>query len=67
VAGANGIPHESTTSERGIADIDDLPTGRYTVTIESPGFEPAALADVAIRNGAHVTRRRIEDCRSLKK
>ena len=56
VAGANGIPHESTTSDRGIADIDDLPAGRYTVTIESPGFEPAALADVAIRNGARTSR-----------
>lgn len=56
VAGADRIPHESTTSERGIADIEDLPPGRYTVTIESPGFEPAALAEVAIRNGARTSR-----------
>ena len=40
-----------TTSERGVAIIEGLAPGRYTVQAEFPGFETGILKDVRVRSG----------------
>ena len=44
-------PQSSNANERGEAVFENLPPGKYVVRIESPGFEPADLADVNVRRG----------------
>jgi len=39
------------TSDRGIATVDHLPPGRYSVTGEFPGFELGLLRDLRVRAG----------------
>ena len=39
------------TGQRGDAAFDALAPGRYTIHVESPGFEPAEVRDVRVRAG----------------
>jgi hypothetical protein len=39
------------TSDRGIATVEHLPPGRYSVTAEFPGFELGLLRDLRLRAG----------------
>jgi hypothetical protein len=39
------------TGARGDAVFGALPPGRYTIRVESPGFEPAEVRDVRVRSG----------------
>ena len=39
------------TGARGDAVFDALQPGRYTIHVESPGFEPSAVRDVRVRAG----------------
>ncbi len=55
VRGAEARPVR--TSGLGVAVIDDLPDGRYTIQVEFPGFETAEVRDVRVRGGD--ARRRI--------
>jgi hypothetical protein len=41
----------AATTDAGVAIIPALPQGRYTVTVEFPGFEKRVLADVRVRGG----------------
>jgi hypothetical protein len=54
-AGLRGTP--IVASDVGIASIDNLAAGRYTLLVEFPGFEPATVRDVRVRAG--VTRRTV--------
>jgi len=45
------------TGGTGVAVIDDLPEGRYTVEVEFPGFETAVVRDVRVRGGSAARRR----------
>jgi hypothetical protein len=56
--GAAGVPMAPVaTSDTGVAVVEGLPDGRYTIRAEFPGFRPAELQGVRIRGGE--TRRRI--------
>jgi Carboxypeptidase regulatory-like domain len=44
-------PTTVTTSKVGIATLENLPPGRYTIQAQFPGFEPRVLADVPVRPG----------------
>jgi hypothetical protein len=50
-----GLPgagaHIVATSPVGVAAIDGLVPGRYTLQVESPGFETAVIRDLRIRTG----------------
>jgi hypothetical protein len=39
------------TGDRGIAVFDGIPPGRYTIHVESPGFEPQDARNVRVRAG----------------
>jgi hypothetical protein len=41
----------ATSSDRGLAVFDRIAPGRYSITVEFPGFEPGRLPDVRIRAG----------------
>src|SRR2546428_8218763 len=41
----------ATTSDRGVATIEGVPPGRYTIQAEFPGFEIGTLKDVRVRTG----------------
>src|SRR5690349_9398340 len=41
----------SPTSGKGVATIEGLLPGRYSVQVQFPGFEVGRLADVRIRSG----------------
>ncbi|HEY3883622.1 MAG TPA: carboxypeptidase-like regulatory domain-containing protein, partial [Vicinamibacterales bacterium] len=41
----------AATDSHGIATIDALSTGRYSVTVSFPGFETRTLTDVRVRAG----------------
>ena len=45
------------TGGTGVAVLDDLPEGRYTVGVEFPGFETAVVRDVRVRGGSDARRR----------
>ncbi len=45
------------TGDTGVAVVQDLVDGRYTIQVEFPGFQTAVLRDVRVRGGD--TRRRI--------
>jgi hypothetical protein len=49
--GSQGQAVEVETGARGEAAFDALEPGRYTIHVESPGFEPADLRDVRVRAG----------------
>jgi hypothetical protein len=49
---ATSVPVTSTTDEQGLAVFPALRTGTYVVRVEMPGFEPAQVRDVLVRNGA---------------
>lgn len=40
-----GAPREMTTVEKGAFSFDDLPPGKYAVTVELSGFEPLVLEE----------------------
>ena len=44
-------PQTTATSSVGVAAIDGLVPGRYTIEVEFPGFEKAVVRDVRVRNG----------------
>lgn len=48
-AGLRGKPVMAT--EAGVATVEDLAPGRYTLAVEFPGFEPTTLRDVRVRPG----------------
>src|SRR5204863_2081733 len=49
---ASGPPSgELETGPRGDATFTPLPPGRYTIHVESPGFEPADVRDYRVRPG----------------
>src|SRR5262249_671708 len=39
------------TTDKGLARLDGLTPGRYSITAEFPGFEPGVLRDVRLRSG----------------
>ena len=45
------------TGGTGVAVLDNLPEGRYTVEVEFPGFETAVVRDVRVRGGGDARRR----------
>ena len=49
-AGAEGLK-PVMTSGLGVAVLDDLPDGRYTIEVEFPGFDRAVMRDVRVRGG----------------
>jgi outer membrane receptor protein involved in Fe transport len=59
IAGANvivknqstGLESTYTTSDRGNVVIPSLIPGKYTVTVESPGFSRSAVTDIDVRVG----------------
>src|SRR5215217_8880762 len=56
VAGTEGaatsLTRKATVSDgRGVAVAEDLPPGRYTLTVSFPGFETRTIADVRVRPG----------------
>ncbi|HTM02669.1 MAG TPA: TonB-dependent receptor [Vicinamibacterales bacterium] len=40
-----------TTAENGIATLEKITPGRYSITAEFPGFDPGILSDVRVRAG----------------
>ncbi len=44
-------PQTAITSPAGVAIIDGLTPGRYTIKVEFSGFEPAVIPDLRVRNG----------------
>ena len=44
-------PPAATTNDKGVASIEGLPPGRYSIRAEFPGFEPRLLKDVPIKQG----------------
>jgi hypothetical protein len=54
---APASPVSVATGDTGVAVIDGLAEGRYTIQIEFPGFATAVLRDVRVRTGD--TRRRV--------
>jgi TonB family protein len=40
-----GAPREFTTVEKGAFSFEDLPPGKYEVTVELPGFDPLVLEE----------------------
>jgi hypothetical protein len=57
-AAAGGGPVKPVpTGGTGVAVVDDLPEGRYTIAVEFPGFETAVLRDVRVRGGSDARRR----------
>ncbi len=56
VTGQDGVtsaggPRTARTSAVGVAAIDGLVPGRYTIQVEFPGFQPAVVRDLRIRTG----------------
>jgi hypothetical protein len=43
----------ATSSDRGVALFERVAPGRYSITVEFPGFEPGRLSDVRIRAGGN--------------
>jgi hypothetical protein len=54
---APAAPVSVATGNSGVAVIDGLAEGRYTIQVEFPGFETAVVRDVRVRSGD--TRRRV--------
>ena len=50
-AGATGLVPPATTSEKGVAIIEGVVPGRYTIQAAFPGFETGGLKDVRVRSG----------------
>jgi hypothetical protein len=49
---ANNVPADPVqTSQQGIAEVDGLAPGRYTIQAEFPGFETVQVRDVRVRAG----------------
>jgi len=57
-AAAAAAVRPAATGGTGVAVVDDLPEGRYTIEVEFPGFETAVVRDVRVRAGSD-TRRRV--------
>jgi hypothetical protein len=55
-AGAEGAAPVQTGGT-GVAVVDDLPEGRYTMEVQFPGFETAVVRDVRVRGGSDARRR----------
>jgi hypothetical protein len=52
-AASTGVsPRSATTSEGGVATVEGLKPGRYTIDATFPGFEPASLRDVRVGSGS---------------
>jgi hypothetical protein len=47
-----GIESRSTTDESGNYDFLNVKVGRYTITVEAPGFSKASTSDVEVQVGA---------------
>jgi len=56
-AGAPAAPVSVATGDAGVAVVDGLVEGRYTIQVEFPGFATAIVRDVRVRSGD--TRRRV--------
>jgi hypothetical protein len=57
-APAGAEPEQSvSTGGLGVAVLDNLPEGRYTVEVAFPGFETAVVRDVRVRAGSDARRR----------
>ena len=50
-AGAPAAPVSDATGDTGVAVVDGLADGRYTIQVEFPGFETAIVRDVRVRGG----------------
>jgi hypothetical protein len=48
---AGADPSIVQTSERGVAQLTDLPLGRYTIRAEFPGFDAGVMSNVQLRAG----------------
>ena len=55
-AGAAAIK-PAVTGGGGVAVVDEVPEGRYTIEVEFPGFEVAVVRDVRVRGGSDARRR----------
>ena len=55
-AGAEGVK-PATSGGTGVAVVDGLPDGRYTIEVQFPGFETAIVRDVRVRGGGDARRR----------
>jgi hypothetical protein len=44
-----GATHDTVTSDEGFYRISELPPGKYTVTVEAPGFKSSISKDVEVR------------------
>lgn len=51
-----GSARDAITNESGVATFDNVAPAVYTVSVESPGFEPFSASDLNVRSGARVTR-----------
>ena len=47
----------SSSGGTGVAVVDGLPEGRYTIEVQFPGFETAVVRDVRVRGGSDARRR----------
>src|SRR5690349_13011211 len=45
------MPAPVKASDKGLATIENLPIGRYTIQAEFAGFEPGRLKSVALKSG----------------
>ncbi len=55
-ASAEGVK-PATSGGTGVAVVDGLPDGRYTIEVQFPGFETAVVRDVRVRGGGDARRR----------
>lgn len=51
-ASSGARPRSASTSESGVASIDGLMPGRYTIEATFPGFEPGSARDVRVGSGS---------------
>lgn len=46
-----GLTRETSSTSEGVYSFQDLPLGKYTITITAPGFSTAKITDVTTRPG----------------
>jgi len=52
---ADGTTHSTTTNRSGNYEIGNLPPGKYTVTVNAPGFSASIQDDVSVAAGQAIT------------
>ncbi|HEY2461709.1 MAG TPA: carboxypeptidase regulatory-like domain-containing protein [Candidatus Acidoferrum sp.] len=45
---ATGVSHDAVTNDQGFYRINELPPGRYTVTVEATGFKQSVSKDIIV-------------------